>query len=105
MLIEACLVTVIAVSCLNDQGNRDQCPIKRDRAEVVVKEFEKRNNITLLAGDSPENQRHIFRGVWGNHKNDKVVVQYNTETDVCTQQTPAEFIEQQKREQSQKRWL
>lgn len=106
MLIEACLVTVIAVTCLNEAKDTKSCAVDSTKATVIVEEFQKRTELILKAAEAVDKAGlTLYRAVWENKRGEWRITQYTPEKNSCTVSTPEEYKEQHRKEQRSNRWL
>lgn len=106
MLIEACLVMVVAVTCLNEAKDTKSCVVDPAKASIIIEEFQTRTGLTLRAAESVDKAGStLYRAVWENKKGEWRITQYIPDKDTCTVSTPEEYREQHRKEQRSNRWL
>lgn len=92
MLMELCVVSAIAMNCLNDEGDTKQCPIKTNKANETVLDYEKKKRIKLLGGVSgtlPNGDR-AYRTFWVTEHN-QIILHYVPSKDICKATTVEEY--------------
>lgn len=108
MLAEACVVSLVAVTCLNESSDTSACLADKTQAEAILYDFQTKSKLVLKAADVVQNKKGnaLYRSVWEDKKGAWTIVQYTPKENVCVASTPEEYQEQHRKESEQSRkWL